>query len=224
MVRQWLSGSKLRPPSSRREPNSDAGTGELAPAWLCHSQEARKSGSSSRGVPLIYTVNSTGSGSSGTGTSGTLPYVIGQANMDSNTAGSLIEFDPTVFSSQKTITLSSTLALSETAGPEVIAGPGRVLVTVSGGGAVRVFSIANSATTATLSGLTIANGSTGTDGAGILNSGNLTLSDSSLSGNTAGTTGGGIENDAGTLAITGSLIARTPPRTTAAASRMTAAR
>ena len=93
------------------------------------------------GGPTIYTVNSTGNGTSGSGDSGTLPYVIGQANANPNTAGSVIQFDPTVFGSPQTITLSSTLMLSETAGPEVIDGPGASLVTVSGNNAVEVFSV-----------------------------------------------------------------------------------
>ena len=76
------------------------------------------------GSPTIYTVNSTGNGTTGTGDSGTLPYVIGQANANTNKAGSEIQFDPTVFKTAQTITLASTLVLSETAGPEVIDGPG----------------------------------------------------------------------------------------------------
>ena len=109
------------------------------------------------GNPTIYTVNSTGNGTTGTGKSGTLPYVIGQANANTNTAGSEIEFDPTVFASPQTITLASTLVLSETAGPEVIDGPGASIVTVSGNNAVEVFSVANGVT-ASLSGLTISGG------------------------------------------------------------------
>ena len=106
--------------------------------WLVEGLEDRLLLS---GNPTIYTVNSTGNGTTGTGDSGTLPYVIGQANANTNTAGSEIQFDPTVFASPQTITLASTLVLSETAGPEVIDGPGASLVTVSGGNAVEVFSV-----------------------------------------------------------------------------------
>ncbi len=111
--------------------------------------------------PTIFTVDSTGNGTSGSGTSGTLPYVISQANANTNTDGSEIEFDSSVFnsSSPQTITLGATLVLSETAGPEVIDGPGAGLVTVSGGGTVQVFEV-ESGVTATLSGLTISGGST----------------------------------------------------------------
>jgi hypothetical protein len=124
------------------------------------------------GGPTNYTVNSTGSSSSGTGTSGTLPYVIGLADANTNTAGSVIGFDPTVFATAQTITLTSTLVLSEADGPEVIDGPGASLVMVSGGGAVGVFQVGSTAT-ATLSGLTISGGYA--DGAGIFNQGMLTV-------------------------------------------------
>ena len=59
-----------------------------------------------------------------------LPYVIGQADANTNTAGSEIEFDLPVFASPRTITLAGTLVLSEAAGPEVIDGPGASLVAV----------------------------------------------------------------------------------------------
>ena len=79
--------------------------------------------------PTIFTVDSAGNGTSGSGTSGTLPYVISQANANTSTDGSQIEFDPSVFtsSSPQTITLGATLVLSETAGPEVIDGPAQEL-------------------------------------------------------------------------------------------------
>src|SRR5262245_49348916 len=74
--------------------------------------------------PTLYTVNAVTDTGAGTGTTGDLRYVIGRANGDPNPDGSLIRFDPTAFSSPQTITLSSTLELSGTAGPEVIDGPG----------------------------------------------------------------------------------------------------
>ena len=42
----------------------------------------------------IYTVNSTSGGTTGSGDSGTLPYVIGLANNNHTTGGSEIQFDP----------------------------------------------------------------------------------------------------------------------------------
>ena len=114
---------------------------------------------------------SAGSGASGSGTSGALPYVISQANANTNTAGSMIEFESTVFnaSSPQTITLTSTLSLSETDGPEVIDGPGASIVSVSGGNAVGVFKVATKAT-ATIQGVTITEGkNTSSDGGGLEN-------------------------------------------------------
>ena len=84
-------------------------------------------------------------------------------------------------SSPQTITLSATLVLSETAGPEVIDGPGAGLLTVSGGGAVRVFEI-DSGVTATLSGLTISDGAINGTGGGLENYGTTTLSECTISG------------------------------------------
>ena len=72
----------------------------------------------------IWTVNSLGDSGTGSGFSGDLLYCITQANANPNPLGSVIEFDPAVFGSAQTIALSSTLELSETAGPEVIDGPG----------------------------------------------------------------------------------------------------
>src|SRR5208337_3681517 len=92
------------------------------------------------------------------GMSGDLRYCINQANAHTNLAGSEIEFDPTVFfATPQTITLTSTLELSEPSAPEVIVGPGGDLVTVSGSNAVRVF-LVDQGVTASLSDLTISGG------------------------------------------------------------------
>ncbi len=97
---------------------------------------------------MEYTVNSTSGGFSGSGTSGTLPYVIFLANADANasTNGNEIEFDPSVFSTPQTITLGETLILFETAGPVVLDGPGAALLTISGGGAVSVVALESGVT------------------------------------------------------------------------------
>ena len=163
-------------------------------------------------VPTIFTVNLTSSSGAGSGNAGDLVYVIGLANANSNPGGSEIEFDPTVFSSPQTITLSSTLVLSETAGPEVIDGPGAGLVTVSGNDAVEVLSV-SSGVTASLLGVTIARGSADVSGGGIYNSGTLTLSDASITDNWVSTGafgglgggGGGLYN-AGTMTVTDSAF------------------
>jgi hypothetical protein len=51
--------------------------------WFVESLEDRLLLS---GNPTIFTVNSTDNGITGTGDSGTLPYVIGQANANTNTS------------------------------------------------------------------------------------------------------------------------------------------
>ena len=152
----------------------------------------------------IFTVNATGSSTSGTGTSGTLPYVISLANADTNPDGSEIVFDPAVFSSSspRTISLGATLTLSETSGPEVIDWPGTGVVSISGGGhALGVFDV-KSGVTATISGLTITGGSATYRGGGVLNHGSLYLSVCTISGNTAPGAGGGLSNDKGTAKLT----------------------
>jgi hypothetical protein len=144
----------------------------------------------------IYTVNSIGNGTAGSGTSGTLPYVISLANADTNPDGSEVTFDPTVFSSPQTIDLDATLVLNESPGPEVIDGPGAGLLVVAGDGQFGIFSNYG---TATLSGLIITGGGVGGpstpfgDVGGVFNQGTITLLDCTISGNTA-YKGGGITN------------------------------
>jgi hypothetical protein len=94
-------------------------------------------------------------------------------------------------SAEGTVALAGELGVT---GELTIDGPGEKKLTVSGGGATRVFNIAAGATV-TIEDLTIANGTvTGSDrGAGVLNAGNLTLADSVVTGNAA-PVGAGIEN------------------------------
>ena len=118
------------------------------------------------GSPTIYTVDLTSDTGTGSGATGDLRYCITQANANTNTAGSLIEFDPTVFTPSigGVITLSSTLELSEADGPEVIEGtvltnpPPTPLtsagVSVGGNDAITVFKV-DSGVTASFSGLVI---------------------------------------------------------------------
>ncbi len=168
-------------------------------AWVLEGLEGRVLLS---GNPTVYMVTDTSGSTSDTGS---LPYAVIQANNNTNPEGSVIEFDPTVFTSLKTIALSSTLTLSETAGPEVIDGPGANLVTVSGGNAVQVVSV-NSSVTATLSALTVTGGSAASSGGGIINNGILTIADSTIISNSAADSGGGIDNT-NYLTINGSTIA-----------------
>jgi hypothetical protein len=90
-----------------------------------------------------------------------------------------------------------------------IHGPGASRITVSGNNASRVFRISDGAD-ATISGLTISNGSTDIGG-GIYNFRTLELSNSTVSGNTAtsGSSGGGIySNSVGTMTLSNTIVAR----------------
>ncbi len=112
-----------------------------------------------------------------------------------------IRFDPTVFASPQTITLTGgQLELSNGGGTETITGPAAG-VTISGGGNSRVFQV-DSGVTAALSGLTITGGSTSGNGGGLENLGTATLTDCTVSGNSA-SSGGGLDNDdTATLTLT----------------------
>src|SRR5262249_17764118 len=97
------------------------------------------------------------------------------------------------FSVTGTITLES--ALPDLSNSIAIQGPGAASLTVRRdppSGTFRVFTV-DSGATASISGLTIANGRTGSGG-GVFNSGTLKVSSCTLSSNFAGSSGGGIEN------------------------------
>jgi CSLREA domain-containing protein len=112
--------------------------------------------------------------------------------------GQTISFDPTVFATAQTITLSlGQLELSNTSGTETITGPAAG-VTLSAGVASRVFQV-DSAVTASISGLTITGGNSGnSDGGGVRNYGTTTLTNCTISGNSA-SSGGGVFNEYGTV-------------------------
>ncbi len=101
-----------------------------------------------------------------------------------------------------TIELDSGLVISSDV---TIEGSGTSPLEVGGGGFLSNFSVftVNSGVTASISGLTIANGFSGSGG-GVFNEGSLTLSDDTITGNSAGT-GGGVYNG-GTLVLTNDTI------------------
>jgi hypothetical protein len=114
----------------------------------------------------------------------------------------------------ETITFNVTGTISLTSGQLIIdknliiQGPGAGLLSISGNNASRVFLI-NSGITATLDGLTIANGRINGAGGGILNEGTLTVKNSSVTGNsTVGVNGngGGIWNQ-GILTVVNTTVA-----------------
>ena len=140
--------------------------------------------------PTIYTVNSTGIDTSGSGLVGTLPYVLSQANANTNTDGSDIEFDSSVFSTPQTIAFETTnitskLELSETAGPEVIEGPGAGLLTLTGGGFGELL-VVNDSVKASISGMTLEPGSSEFSSTPVVNQpgGTVTLVDCAITGAT----------------------------------------
>ena len=123
---------------SRRSPHREAPHRRTRRSKRLRVLEALEDRLLLSGGPTVYTVNAITDIGAGSGTAGDLLYCITQANSNSNSEGSEVQFDPTIFGTPQTITLSSTLTLSETAGPEVISGPGANLVTISGNNMVRV--------------------------------------------------------------------------------------
>ena len=108
-----------------------------------------------------------------------------------------ITFDPSVFATAQTITLTQgQLELSDTTGTETIIAPAAG-VTISGGGLSRVFQV-DSGVTAVLSGLTISGGSTTGYGGGVYNNGSTTLNGCTVSGNSAAAGGGLFTTKRGT--------------------------
>jgi predicted outer membrane repeat protein len=127
---------------------------------------------------------------------------INAANASTGVADT-IGFDPAL--SGQTITLASTLDVTTDSGGLTIDGEDAE-ITVSGGGSVRVLSVASGATL-DLRNLTVAGGFTNDNlGGGIHNAGTLTVTNSTISDNRANLTlGGGIVN-AGTLTVTNSTF------------------
>ena len=99
MIRRlWLT-EKMKSPASRK----GSRTRRQFRFWGPEGLEARCLLS---GNPTVYTVNNLDSGLVGVGTAGSLPFVISLANTNPNSAGSLIQFDPTVFATPQTIVLA----------------------------------------------------------------------------------------------------------------------
>ena len=126
---------------------------------------------------------------------GSLRAAVAQANSDGG--GDTIQFDPTVFSTPQTITLTGgQLELTGTTAATTITGPAAG-VTVSGNEASRVFQF-DPGVVASISGLTITGGNAdGVGGGGLFIEGMayVFLTDCTVSGNSAGFNGGGLFND-----------------------------
>ena len=169
-------------------------------------------------APAAYTVTTLGDGTgvvtptgANTFSATTLRAAIGAA--DAHTATDTINF-----ASGLAGTLSLGSALPPISDDLTLTGPGVSKITVQRSSAATTdFSIFdfNAGTTATISGLTIANGTGGlvaghngsqvVVGGGILNDGTLSVNNCTITGNTTQDGGGGIYN-AGTLTLTGSTL------------------
>ncbi len=101
-----------------------------------------------------------------------------------------------------TITLTATLNINKNL---TITGPGAAQLRVSGDHLYRVFTL-GTGVTASLSGLTIADGSADNGGGISKGAGTLTLTDCVVSGNQATGVGGGIYQPTGTLTITDCVV------------------
>ena len=115
-------------------------------------------------------------------------------------AGRIIAFAPGV-----TGTIQLAAALPSLNTNMAIQGPGANLLTVRRniGGSYRIFNI--SANNVIISGLTIANGNSPSNGGGISSTGGLTIANCTISGHTTGSSGGGIVSSH-TLSIVNSTI------------------
>jgi hypothetical protein len=165
-----------------------------------------------RWCPSTYTVDRLGDSGAGRDNAGDLRYCINQANAQSGE--DTIVFDPGVFGTPQTITLSGgQLELKDTA-LTTITGPAAG-VTIDGNNATRVFQI-NGNARADLTGLTIKGGGGTSDRGGgllILNGANVTLTSCTISGNTVSPPqgdqfhggGGGLYN-LGTVNLTGCTV------------------
>jgi hypothetical protein len=118
--------------------------------------------------------------------------------------GHTVTFDPAVFTTAMTITLTlGQLEMEGTTGTETIKGPTKG-VTVSGNNTSRVFEV-DPGVNASVSGMTITRGSAFNGGGLYNNGGNLTLTDCTVSGNSASNNGGGLygpSNASGAITLT----------------------
>ncbi|HZD49884.1 MAG TPA: right-handed parallel beta-helix repeat-containing protein, partial [Silvibacterium sp.] len=157
---------------------------------------------------VTLTVNTTADSSDAAGSCGTGTCSLRDA-ITQAAAGDTIQFASTV---TPIITLLS--PLPAIAANLTIAGPGANVLTVSGNNSATVGTIftINTGVTASISGLTIANGNSNSSdqgGGGILNDGTLTVSNCTISGNSGtgsvNNEGGGVTNF-GTMAVSGSTF------------------
>lgn len=154
-----------------------------------------------RTLLTTYTVTALTDAGAGRGTAGDLRYCLRQANADGRR-------DTITFAVAGTIQLRSSLPSLDNARGITIAGPGAGSLTVRGGGEYSNFQIlkVKHGATATISGMTFADGDAPQFGGAIYNRGWLRIRGASFVGNSAGDSGGAI-NNAATLTVADSDIA-----------------
>lgn len=126
-----------------------------------------------------------------------------QAVLDANaaTGANTIVFDPSVFSTPQTITLTTgnIVFTNTTNANATIIGPGANLLTISGNNASKIFT-ALETPVVSISGMTLTGGNGvgtapgNTFGGAIYNQGDMTLTDMVITGNTSASDGGGVYN------------------------------
>ncbi|HEX9962394.1 MAG TPA: BACON domain-containing carbohydrate-binding protein, partial [Pyrinomonadaceae bacterium] len=138
-------------------------------------------------IGTVFTVMNTNDSGAGS-----LRDAILQAN--TTTESRTIVFDQTLFSTPQTITLASNLFINNSNGGAItIIGPGANLLTITGGGGRRIFTVSSNSAVS-ISGMTLTGGNgTGSvasgNGGAIYNNANLTLNNVVVNANA--TTGGG---------------------------------
>jgi Bacterial Ig-like domain (group 3) len=184
---------------------------KILPSWLTRTFGAKKIAKprprrtrlnleqlEERITPSTFTVTDLTDNPSDTGS---IRYAIIQVNADTSAAADTIDLTGV----SGTITLSNgVLELSRTTGPVTITGPGAWALNISGNGVSQLFQI-DSNVTASISGLTVEDGTTAGTGGGVYNQGNLSVSNTIFFGNTAND-GGGIGNNGGALTVTDSTF------------------
>ena len=137
------------------------------------------------------------------GSTGSLRWAVEQANTTSGADS--ITFDPTVFSTPQTITLTTgQLELNDISGATSITAPAAG-VTINAQGLSRIFQI-DASVTASISGVAITGGSS-YNGGGLANYGTVTLTQCTVSGNSATNNGAGLFTDGfGTTTLTNCTV------------------
>ena len=158
--------------------------------------------------PLTIIVDSTADESDGDHSAGDLTLREAIELSNSTPEAETIVFDPTVFASAQTITLTNgELSITDDV---KIEGTGAKLLTIDAGGQSRILSVNDGNDSnhlnVILEGMTFTGGDSNTTGGAITNRENLTVKSMALSGNSAASTGGAIDHAIGTLTVTGSTV------------------